>query len=221
MARRHIVWLALIVVGDVLMAVAAHGSLPDRVPVHWNIYGHVDRYGSPWELSLVFPIIVIVTAGVLMGLPALVRSREPIARSPAIYGRVALAVVAALVALHAVVLRAALGLGAAGRPIDVSFVMLIISGVLLVVVGNWMGKIRRNELLGIRTPWTLKSDLVWERTHRIGGRLQVAHGLAVLLAAILLPTWAAIAVLVGGLLALCAWVMIYSRRIFREEAAGR
>jgi uncharacterized membrane protein len=47
----------------------------------------------------------------------------------------------------------------------------------MIVLGNFLGKIRRNFWLGIRTPWTLSSDIVWERTHRLGGWLFVASGL--------------------------------------------
>lgn len=86
----------------------------------------------------------------------------------------------------------------------------IVFGVLWIVVGNWMGKIRRNWLMGIRTRWTLKNDAVWERTHRVGGRLFVANGFVTLLAGIFLPVVAGFVVLIGGLLALTLWAFAYS-----------
>ncbi len=49
--------------------------------------------------------------------------------------------------------------------------------VLFIFLGNYMGKLRRNFWMGIRTPWTIASDVVWERTHRLGGWLMVAVGL--------------------------------------------
>jgi len=49
---------------------------------------------------------------------------------------------------------------------------------LLMFVGNYMGKIRKNFFIGIRTPWTLASDEVWAKTHRLGGWCMVAAGLA-------------------------------------------
>ncbi|HEU5228101.1 MAG TPA: SdpI family protein, partial [Ktedonobacteraceae bacterium] len=48
---------------------------------------------------------------------------------------------------------------------------------LFIFLGNYTGKMRRNFWMGIRTPWTLASAVVWERTHRLGGWLFVAVGL--------------------------------------------
>jgi immunity protein, SdpI family len=50
--------------------------------------------------------------------------------------------------------------------------------VLFIFLGNYMGKLRRNFWAGIRTPWTLTSDVVWERTHRLGGWFFVLAGLS-------------------------------------------
>ena len=66
------------------------------------------------------------------------------------------------------------------------FVMLA-AGVLYLLLGNYMGKLRRNFFIGIRTPWTLASDAVWERTHRVGGRLFMLGGLATVLIALVDP----------------------------------
>jgi uncharacterized membrane protein len=53
-------------------------------------------------------------------------------------------------------------------------------GLLLTVIGNYLGKVQRNFFLGIRTPWTLADDEVWLRTHRLGGKLLVGAGLLTL-----------------------------------------
>jgi uncharacterized membrane protein len=58
-------------------------------------------------------------------------------------------------------------------------------GAFLAVFGNYLGKIPKNYILGIRTPWTLASDYVWERTHRAGAPIFVAGGLALFLYSLL------------------------------------
>jgi uncharacterized membrane protein len=40
-------------------------------------------------------------------------------------------------------------------------------------IGNVLGKLRSNFFVGIRTPWTLSSEHVWDQTHRWAGRLFV------------------------------------------------
>ena len=95
-----------------------------------------------------------------------------------------------------------------------------IIGLLFIVLGNWMGKLRRNLIAGIRTPWTLKSDVVWQRTHRIGGRLMVALGLAVLFAAMLFPVWVVAALVAAGAMGLAIWAFAYSWWISRKPGVG-
>jgi uncharacterized membrane protein len=58
-------------------------------------------------------------------------------------------------------------------PINVSFIMALTLSAMITYMGNYMGKLRRNFWAGIRTPWTLVNDTVWERTHRFGGWLFV------------------------------------------------
>ena len=63
-----------------------------------------------------------------------------------------------------------------GKPVDMNRGVEAGVGLLLIVLGNFMGKITRNFFVGIRTPWTLASDEVWLRTHRLGGKLFVLAG---------------------------------------------
>ncbi|GHO80924.1 hypothetical protein KSD_86950 [Ktedonobacter sp. SOSP1-85] len=64
-----------------------------------------------------------------------------------------------------------------GMNLDISFFISLGLGGLFIFTGNYLGKLRRNFWMGIRTPWTLSSDASWERTHRVGGRFFVACGL--------------------------------------------
>jgi uncharacterized membrane protein len=90
------------------------------------------------------------------------------------------AILAFLLTLHAGMLLAGLG-----EPVSMNRVVCVGMGLLFVVIGNFMGKFTRNFFVGIRTPWTLASDEVWLRTHRLGGKLFVAGGLVVLGAGLL------------------------------------
>ena len=57
-------------------------------------------------------------------------------------------------------------------------------GLLLLVLGNYLGKFPKNFWVGIRTPWTLSSDEVWFKTHRFAGRTFMAGGLLIIITAI-------------------------------------
>ncbi|HEY5316158.1 MAG TPA: SdpI family protein [Pirellulales bacterium] len=208
-APRHLIVLASMAIVDLALGLAALRFLPTRVPMHWNWQGHVDGYGPAWTAALILPGCLLAAAAILALLSWLLpRAGNPASR-PAIYGRIAIVIFLAFITLHAALLRAA-----QGHAIDFPTVVMLIEGALFAVLGNWLGKLRRNAFAGIRTPWTLASDVVWERTHRVGGRLMVGYGLVVMLFALLAPTWAGITVLLGGLLAGLVWACIYSRQQF-------
>jgi uncharacterized membrane protein len=207
MTRTHYAILAALVVADIVMSAIMAQRLPERVPLHWNIHGEVDRYGAPTELTVLLPMIVATSAVMLAGIGTL----KAVGRA---FGPPAIAIVGLFVGMHGLALAYA-----AGYRLPVASSAFVLAAAMLAVVGNSLGKVRRNSLYGIRTPWTLASDVVWERTHRIGSRLMVAHAFAMAAAAIWLPAWAAFATLIGGAIALCAWAMLYSRRLSRRLGA--
>jgi uncharacterized membrane protein len=89
----------------------------------------------------------------------------------------------------------------------------------LVVGGNYIGRVRPNWFVGIRTPWTLSDDDIWRRTHRLGGRLMVGCGALLVPASLALP----IAQVLFALLALVTAALlppaIYSYLLWRRRTA--
>jgi uncharacterized membrane protein len=94
-------------------------------------------------------------------------------------------------------------------------------GVLFVVMGNLLGKVTRNFFVGIRTPWTLANEEVWNRTHRLGGKLFVVAGLVVVAAAFTgVSMWPVfIAIGLAGLIPIVYSYVLYRR--LEPAAAGR
>jgi uncharacterized membrane protein len=89
-------------------------------------------------------------------------------------------------------------------------------GVLLIVIGNLLPRARPNWFVGIRTPWTLSSDRVWEKTHRFGGHVFVAGGILIVLAALVTAQWAQV-ILVAVVTVSVASVLIYSYLEWKRE----
>ena len=86
-------------------------------------------------------------------------------------------------------------------------------GLLFVVIGNFLGKVRKNFFIGIRTPWTLASDEVWSRTHRLGGWMFVAGGIVMIVGAFAgLPVLGVIAVV----LAIALYPVLHSFLLYRR-----
>jgi uncharacterized membrane protein len=181
--------LAVLAIGATLLA---WPHLPARVPLHWNIHGQVDAYGPRSALLAIGPGAMLAELLVFAALPALSPRRFALESFARTYLRIMAAAVAFGGYLTAVLLYAAL----TGH-LDVSGAVLGGVSVLFVILGNVMGKVRRNFFIGIRTPWTLASERVWYATHRLAAKSMVAAGI--------LSIGAAVA---GGLAGLAAWIAI-------------
>lgn len=212
--KDHALALTLVIANFVVSAVF-YGTMPDPVPTHWDVHGVADGFTpKPWGAFLQ-PLIAAFVLALLVALPRLSPkgfSMEPFARS---YSVVVNAVVGLLFALNL-----AVSLSFAGVAVDVGLVVPIGVGLLFVVIGNYMGKFTRNFFAGIRTPWTLASEEVWLRTHRLGGKMFVLLGL-VLMSSALLPAGARLPALVGATALAVLVPVVYSYVLYRRlEGTG-
>lgn len=220
MNRRPMILYSGAVVGAMTVLSAwAWTQLPAgaQVPIHWGIDGRVDGY-APKELGLfMLPLVALAVAALLAVIPRFEPRRANLERSGKAYTAIWIAVVTLLGAVH--VLSVALALGAV---LDVSGPILIGAGLMFVVVGNYLPTVRPNYLMGIRTPWTLASDLSWVRTHRVGGRLFVVEGL-VLIALGLVGVRAEIlaVAIVGAVVGELIVVFVYSYRVWKADPGKR
>jgi uncharacterized membrane protein len=90
-------------------------------------------------------------------------------------------------------------------------------GALFIVLGIVMPRTRSNWWLGVRTPWTLSSDRVWERTHRLAGILMTAAGLVMVVAALALPARLGMPMIIASVAASTVGPAVYSYLTWRRE----
>jgi uncharacterized membrane protein len=193
------------------LAATTWGSAPDRIPVHWNIAGQVDRWGGRFEGLLSIPLLALGIYLLMRVLPGLDPGRANYAAFAGPYATLRLAIVVVMAALYALLV-----LWVRGVRVSIAVWVPLLIGALLVVVGNLLGKVRPNWFVGIRTPWTLSSTLAWNRTHRAGGWLFVLMGVLMMLCAALRAEWALWTMLaVGG--AGVLGLVVYSYVLWRRD----
>ncbi len=193
-------------------AVWLYPELPAQVPTHWDLQGHVNGT-MPRFWGAAFPALMILTLGILAPLLPLISPRRyamtPFAN---VYGIVMLATQGTLLVIGVSTL-----LSSAGYAVPMPTVVLLAAGVLLMVLGNYMGKLRKNFFIGLRTPWTLASDAVWERTHRLGGRLFMLAGLVMVVGVLVgAPSWLTPSAIIAAILISCAYSFWIYRRMGRN-----
>ena len=205
-------WIPLLIISAAFIASAiAYPRLPETIPTHWNMDGQPDDWSSRAFGALITPVILLFVWGFARVLPAIDPRGANYAKFGGAFEAIFDSLMLFLLGMHIVLLRAGLG-----YPVQIQRIAPFGIGVLLIVIGNLLPRCRPNWFVGIRTPWTLSSDRVWEKTHRIGGRLFVAAGFLIAVAALFWVQWVHVVLITSILLATAA-VLIYSYLEWKRE----
>ena len=194
-----------------LAAAVAWSAAPDRIPVHWNAQGQPDGYGGRAEGLLLLPATALGLYVLFLVLPWIDPFRVNYASFSGAYTVMRMAVLALMVVLYG-----AIHLMLRGYAVDFTQIVPVAIGALFVVLGSVFGRIRRNWFVGIRTPWTLTSEVSWTRTHRLGAWLFPLLGVLLALAGVVRTGWWLWVVVVGSLL-VTGTLFVYSYLIWRTD----
>jgi len=195
--------LTVFVALSVGLSLALTSRFPEQMASHWNEAGQVDGYSSKFMGLFFMPLIQVLVAGLMTGIPYLDPKRRNIETFRRTYNIFALAIVGFMTYLHILTLIWNLG-----YPMNMTLWMTPAFALLFFVAGHMIGKARQNFMVGIRTPWTLANTVVWEDTHRVGGVVFKVCAL-VSLVGMLFPD-VAFFFMIGPILAGALGLVIYS-----------
>jgi len=212
MTRKYFIISFALVVTCLLVTAILYPHMPNRIPTHWNGHGQVDGYGAKWTLFIVDPGIMLGIMGLMAALPWLSPRHFEVEPFRSTYLYIMVVIVAYLALIHALILWAAVS----GRThIDGA----IMGGVCLLVVllGNVMGKVRRNFYIGIRTPWAIADERVWNATHRLAAKTMVLGGVIGLILALAgAAPWGCIVPVLAGAFVPAIYSLIYYKQLERR-----
>jgi len=186
--------------------------LPELMATHWGFDGAADGYGGR-ALAVFLPPLLMLA---LHWLGMLLTGSDPQNKEQT---RTGSNLVFWIVPLLSLVINGMLYATAFGAVFDVSSYICIVTGLLFVVLGNFMPKIKQNSTMGIKIHWALQDEENWNATHRFGGKVWVIGGLLLLLAAFL-PGGAAAGVMMGSVALLALLPMLYSYLFYRKRKAA-
>jgi uncharacterized membrane protein len=202
----------LLVVASAVATVIVYPRLPDRIPRHWNIHSQPNGFGPKWAFAGLFPVALAVLWGVLRVLPRIDPHRANYEKFQSTYDLLVNSVLTLACFFHAYAIAEALGIAMPFRVLP-----LALAGA-CIILGNVLPRARPNWWFGIRTPWTLSNDRVWERTHRVGGYLVFALGVLAVIAAVL-PRQLAFPVIGVVGISTALSMVIYSYVAWRQETS--
>ena len=164
----------------VVLLVLPH--LPEKIPAHYGFDNQVDRWGSKYE-ALLFPVVSILMGYFLLGMAKLAAKKEEHGENNKnVTIIVGILVLILLNALNVYSLYTSFN-----KVENLSFVSLDIGqlvfgiiGMLMIVTGNLMPKLRMNSMIGLRTYWSMKNEATWKKSQHIGGISFIIGGIIII-----------------------------------------
>lgn len=187
-------------------------QLPAQVATHWGISGEPDGWSAPAFAAFLLPGMMLLLSLLFSALPGI----DPLKRNYEFHGSVYFLLVNVVVLFLALLQVLVLG-SALGWPVDMRVAIPILLGGLFVFIGNLMTRIRPNWFMGIRTPWTLSSERVWRKTHRVGGYCFTIAGLVVMVSGFVVPADMATKVMLAAIFPAAIWPVVYSYLEWKRE----
>ena len=205
--------IALTMIALALLAgVVLWNQLPDPMASHWNANDEVDGYMSKFWGVFLMPLITLGMLVLFLVLPNIDPLKANIAQFRESFNLFIVLIVAFMLYIYGLTLAWSLG----HQDFNMSTAMLPFMGVLFIAIGFMLRKAKRNFFIGIRTPWTLSSDTVWDKTHQLGSVLFMASGAFTIIGGFfggMTAFWLMFVPLIGSSI----FLVIYSYVLYRNE----
>ncbi len=209
---------------------AALHFMPEVVPLHYDLGGNIDRWGSKYEY-LILPVVILVLSlfmAFLMGyyekkaLEAADGKESAGAASNArVIGIAGVSMAAVMTVLQGFLLYGAWNeavSGAVKQTVDIGKITAVLMGILFIVLGNSMTKTRINGTVGLRIKWSIYNDQTWRKSNRFCALTMMIAGALTILAALLMKnSFAATMVSLGFVLLALMAAVVYAHKVYVQE----
>ena len=199
----------IIIIFSFLIGIYSYGYFPDKIASHWGSNGQVNGYMSKfWGIFLV-PIISIAMLLLFYFLPKLDPLKKNYKKFKIHYDLFILILIIFMFYIYLLTIIWNFGI-----KFNMNLAIIPAIGFLFIYIGIILGKLKRNWFIGIRTPWTISNDKVWDKTHKLGSKLFIISGIITLLG-IFFPSYMIWFMLVPILVS-SIWLVIYSYLEFKK-----
>lgn len=154
--------------------------LPEKVPLHWNLNGEIDRYGNKTELIVLAILLPLLVYGLFLIIPS-IDPKNKLKQMGNKYQSIKTILTTFMSGLAVFIIYSA-----EKETLTNPNYILILIGLLYIILGNYFQTIKANYFIGIRTPWTLENETVWKETHKLGGKMWFIGGIVVILSSLIL-----------------------------------
>lgn len=188
-----------------LIGLILWNKLPEAVAFHWNATGEVDRYASKAVVAFVMPVCMAAFNALLHFLSSFEKRREN-------YSKALTSMLYWFIPVLTLVISSLSYAVALGKKVNVEVVLPTLIGVMLIFIGNYLPKCKQNSTMGIKLPWTLKSEENWNRTHHMAGFLWIVCGVAVTASAFLQNIYVMLAIVFVSVIATTVYSFVLHKK---------
>ena len=202
---------------------------PDTIPVHFDIYGIADRWGSKYEM-LLLPIMSVASLFMFEGISRFYRRRltkeisdkqkSEIRSNLSVLNIVTWTMLLLFLIMNAFFLYTSYSQVYPEKNLpefDVMKAVCITMGIVFMVMGNYMPKTRRNSTIGFRIPWTLYSDTTWNKSNRFASYVMMITGAIITIAALFVKGITAPIVMLTLVLISIVIMSVYAYTVYCDE----
>lgn len=209
MRKNQITILGIILLSFVI-GIYFYPQMPEKIASHWNAQGQVDGYMSKFWGLFLMPIISIGLFFLFILIPKIDLLKSNVQQFKKYFDRFVILIIVFLFYIYLLTIFWNLG-----KRFDIGQFIAPALGILFYYSGILIKNAKRNWFIGIKTPWTLSSDNVWNKTHKIGGKLFKIAG-AIAFCGIFFPSYAIFFVLIPVIL-FTIYIIIYSYFEYQKE----
>lgn len=210
--RTTIIISLVLIVAATLAGLLLWNQFPEQMASHWDANDQVDGYMSRFWGVFLMPIVTLGMLALFLVIPGIDPLKANIAQFRETFNLFITFIVGFMLYVHALTLLWNLGYTSLG----IGQSMLPAMGLLFILIGSLLRKAKRNFFIGIRTPWTLSSDTVWDKTHQLGAVLFTASGVLAVIGGFIggvTAFWMLFIPLIGSAL----FLVMYSYVLYRDE----
>ncbi|PGK31155.1 SdpI family protein [Priestia megaterium] len=208
--KKHVFPLSITVLTLVAWLIALP-HLPATMPIHWGANGEADGFATKINAMILTVGIMVLIYFIIAFVPRIDPRKENYKYFSKTYNIVLNAVLLLFFFVNMSTILQGLGYN-----VPMSYIAPIMAGLVFIIIGNYLQRVRSNYFMGIRTPWTLSNEIVWKKTHRLSGKLFFIGGLLILISAFLPDGYKS--VIMWGSIVLCVAVpYLYSYLAYKKE----
>ncbi len=211
-SRRNIALMWVVSLVPLMILTVIYGKMPETVPTSFGFDGTINAYGPKstlWMLAGMGPLLALL----FQFMPKIDPRKRNYEKFQKYYDSFAIFMELFLLGTSCLMFTEILRPGT----VSIGRAVTVLVCLLLILMGNMMGKIKHNYFFGIKTPWTLADPDVWNRTHRAGGRMWFLIGVVLLPCCLLLPERVFFILLMAGILGSTAVLLVLSYLWYRQR----